>query len=148
MGRGIVYFWPSQCHILKTFRIIVGIYLPKRLIQYIHKTFKVIGLLVKLNDPFMSADLLTFKINRAGRIVFKYRCGSITSLADGLFRIVYNDFFSKSIDEMFRSSRNADAVRREACELNRIPDHIPPQSAVGTDDDRIVLMQLDRKSVV
>ncbi|MNL59865.1 hypothetical protein D3C87_1836270 [compost metagenome] len=74
----------------------------------------------------MSAYLFTFKINRAGSIIFKHCSCLCTGFANGLFSVVNDHFFSKGIDEMFGAAGNFNPVWEKTGKLYRITDHVTP----------------------
>jgi hypothetical protein len=68
-GYDLRHYGAAQCHIFKTFGIIIGVYTAQGFVEQVYKAFKLCGFFLKFYQPFVGAAFVAIKINRGSGII-------------------------------------------------------------------------------
>ena len=132
----------AEGDILMPFCFVVAIDALQRLIKLADKKRHISGLPLEFDQPFMRAIAGIPKIYRRGRIVIHDSARLFRRDRNSLIRIVHDHLLAKGIDKMLQPPTDLYPEREAGGKLDRIPQQIPPQPAIGVDHQRILLSQL------
>src|SRR5258708_682112 len=107
--------------VLIPFSLVIAVDALQGLIQLVDELIQLARLFFKLHQPFMGAISVVAEIDGGCRVIIDHRSRFLTGNSDGLVRIVYDDLFSKCIDEMFEPAADLDAERKFGGELDGVP---------------------------
>ena len=79
--------------------------------------------------------------NRSGGIVYNLCSRGSAGFSQPFFRIVYNQFFAESVDEMLSTSGNDEFIRVVTGELHSISNHITPKPGRSGDNHCVVFIE-------
>src|SRR4051794_12869090 len=104
-----MYYRHTQGNIFMPLGFVITVGCLECAIQFVCKMLNGCRGLVKLNQPFMCAIAVIREIKRGCCIIVYYSTGFFAGYRNSFIGILYNYFFSKSIDEMLDAPAYLDA---------------------------------------